>query len=54
MPKLFKVRAMVPGNPDHETTVEAADEWKARTRAMISYPHPLRGQTVNYEVTPCA
>jgi len=49
----FKVVVSVSGNPDFTTVVDAADGWKARTRAMFNYPHPLRGQTVNYEVSPC-
>lgn len=46
----FSVLVRVPGKPDHRVRVEARDEWHARTRAMISYPYQLRGQTVSYEV----
>jgi hypothetical protein len=48
----WKVVAEAEGNPPFEATVDAADEWKARTRAMLNYPHRLRGQTVAFEVTP--
>lgn len=51
MARPFFVRVSCPGNPPYQTTVVAKDEWHARTRAMVNYPHPLRGQTVSYEVT---
>lgn len=46
----FNVEVLVPGNPRFSVEVEAADRFKAQTKAMAVYPHQLRGQTVDYLV----
>ena len=48
--KTFTVTVRAPGNPPFTANVSAADEGKARTRAMMSYPHVLRGKLVDYDV----
>lgn len=48
--KNWIVTVEVPGNPAFSITVDAPDEWKARTKAMAHYPHPLRGALVEYQV----
>jgi hypothetical protein len=46
----FTVTVSVKGKPNFRCTVEARDAWHARTRAMISYPYQLRGETVEYSI----
>lgn len=46
----FHVEVLVANNPRFCVEVEAKDRWKAQTRAMASYPHPIRGQQVDYLV----
>jgi hypothetical protein len=46
----FSVVVKTNANPNWATEVYALDEWKARTRAMFGYPHPLSGDFVDYEV----
>jgi hypothetical protein len=48
----FAVKVLVAGKPDFQCEVEARNEHHARTRAMIRYPHSLRGSFVDYEVRP--
>jgi hypothetical protein len=38
------------GNPDFTVEVKAADEWKARTSAMMVYPHKCGGKMVEYKI----
>lgn len=38
------------GREPWTTEVEALDEWKARTRAMMAYPGRLSGESVEYDV----
>jgi hypothetical protein len=56
MLKRWRVTIKAAGNPDWTTEVEAPEGpngWtgRARTRAMLAYPHSLNGQEVTYDVT---
>ena len=47
---IFRVTIIVAGRPDYTIEITAPDEWKARTRAMLAYPHKLTGNMVEYRV----
>ncbi len=49
--KDFDVIVKVKGNPDYKINLNAEDEWKARTIAMMHYPYKLAGAFVDYVVT---
>lgn len=46
----FSVTVKTNANPNWTAVVYALDEWKARTRVMFGYPHPLSGDFVEYDV----
>jgi hypothetical protein len=46
----FHVVIKAVGKPDYEMTVEADRKEKATTLAMMTYPHALRGELVEYVV----
>jgi hypothetical protein len=48
--RTYRVTTHAEAHPDHTATVSAPNEWKARTRAMFSYPHKLNGATIAHTV----
>ena len=55
----YRVTIKVEGREPTTCVVEAADEWKARTRAMIdtlnpNAPRQLRGERVEFDVVEVA
>jgi hypothetical protein len=46
----FDITVVVDGFEDYRVLVNAPREGLAHTRAMRHYPHPLRGQFVDYVV----
>jgi hypothetical protein len=47
----WRITVKVDGNPDWTIdNVPAETEGKAKTKAMVHYPYPLRGRCVEYVV----
>jgi hypothetical protein len=46
----FQVTVKVEAKPDYTVTVDAETEGKAKSKAMTTYPHKLRGDFVEYVV----
>jgi hypothetical protein len=46
----YRVTVYVQNKSPFAATVTADNEWQARTKAMLKYPHALRGEVVNYQV----
>jgi hypothetical protein len=47
----YRVTVKAEGLPPYTTEVQARNEWHARSVSMVHYPHSLRGQAVDYDVT---
>ena len=46
----YQVTIKTAKNPDFTITVEARNEWHARSVAMLQYPHKLMGAFVDYDI----
>lgn len=48
---IYKVTVKVQNKPDYVTTVDAETTGVACSKAMLTYPHKLRGDFVEYVVS---